>query len=86
MTPNLDSNQARLETGAAYTELKLYAGSTTYTALVRWIDALIVQTQAHMVDCAADKLRDAQTRLKQLRAQRSALVDPGGAMTGFQFD
>lgn len=86
MTPNLDANQARIEAGHAYTELRAHANSQAYIAAVKWIDALIVQTQCQMTDCGPDKLAANQIRIKQLRAQRSALVDPGGATTGFVFD
>jgi hypothetical protein len=86
MTPNIDANRAHQETSAAYLELKAHAKSPQYEAAVKWIDALLVQAHAYMADCAPANLPAAQIRLKQLRAMRSALVDPGGASTGFVFD
>lgn len=86
MTPNIDAGRAHRDAAQAYAEFRAHAHSQQYGACVKWIDSLLVQQQATMVDCGKDKLADAQVRLKQLRALRSALVDPGGASTGHVFD
>lgn len=71
---------------AAYLELKAQAHTETYRLCVKWIDALIVAQQSHMATCNPSRLEVAQTRLKQLVAQRNALAAPGGASTGHSFD
>lgn len=86
MTPVIDASAAHNGLMAAYTSLRQHYKSDAYAAVVAWIDGLICAQQAYMATCGRDKLGDAQVRLKQLAAQRSALVDPGGATTGYQFD
>ena len=70
----------------AYTAVRRSYKTEQYQEVATWIDSLIAQCQIHMTSCAAAKLPDVQVRLKQLMALRSALVDPGGATTGYTFD
>lgn len=86
MTPILDANKAMAEAQAAFNAMRDYKGNDQYKRTVEWIEALIVQQQANMLSCGKEKLSDAQVRLKQLIGMRSALIDPGGAFTGFSFD
>lgn len=88
MTPVLDTHAAHLQAQGAIAALRdaYHAKTDTYAAVVAWISALVAAQQAYMTSCGRDKLADAQVRLKQLIALRSALVDPGGATTGHQFD
>lgn len=86
MTPLLDANRAMKDTMDAYTEVRRAYTTEQYRNVVAWVECLIVQCQVSMTSCAANKLPDVQVRLKQLMALRSALVDPGGATTGFTFD
>lgn len=85
MTPVLDAEAARRDASAAASDLRQHRASEPYKRAVAWLDALIAQNQAHMTNCAPDKLADQQTRLKQLIALRDALAAPGGATTGFVF-
>lgn len=83
MTPILDAHRAMNDAQSAFNEMRLYKGTEQYKRVVEWIEAIIVQQQCAMNDCAADKLPAMQIRLRQLIALRSALLDPGGAFTGF---
>lgn len=85
MTPLIDQNKAATETMIAYSDLRNHMGSDQYKTFVAWVEALIVQHQSQMTDCAPAKLLDIQVRVKQLISMRAALVDPGGAYTGFTF-
>lgn len=82
----IDSGLAHAQTTAAYLAVREYAKTEPYVATVRWLEALIDQQLSHMASCGRDRLADAQVRLKQLMALRSALADPGGAFTGHQLD
>lgn len=88
MTPVLDTHAAHLLAQGTIAALRAphHAKTDTFAAFVAWINALVSAQQAYMTSCGRDKLADAQVRLKQLIALRSALVDPGGATTGHQFD
>jgi len=86
MKPLLDANKAMQDTMDAYTAVRRSYKTEQYQEVVNWIEALIAQCQINMTSCAPAKLADVQVRVKQLSALRSALVDPGGAMTGFTFD
>ena len=86
MKPILDANKAMRDSMEAYSSMRNFISSPCYTATIEWIEGLITQTQASMLSCAKEKLPDAQVRLKQLISMRSALVDPGGATTGYTFD
>lgn len=85
MTPLLDANKAMTEAQEAFNELRQYKSTEQYRKMVDWIESLIVQQQVQMLNCGADKLEASQIRLKQLVMLRSALVDAGGAFTGFVF-
>lgn len=86
MTPLIDQNKAMAETMAAYLDVRRSYTTEQYKNVVAWIEGLIVQNQIYMTECAPAKLPDTQIRLKQLMAMRSALVDPGGATTGYIFN
>ncbi len=86
MNPLLDANKAMIEAQQAFNDMRVYKGNEQYKSVVDWIEALIVQHQVSMNTCGREKLADVQVRVKQLVAMRSALVDPGGAFTGFTFD
>ena len=86
MKPLLDASKAMQETMDAYTAVRRSYKTEQYQDVVNWIVALISQCQINMTNCAPAKLADVQVRLKQLIALRSALVDPGGAFTGYTFD
>ena len=86
MTPILDENRAMTETMEAYSDVRRGIGTEQYQNFVAWIECLIAQHQAAMTACAPDKLANKQVRVKQLISMRSALVDPGGAFTGYTFD
>lgn len=86
MKPLLDANQAMKDTMDAFTAVRRSYKTEHYQDFVKWIDGLIAQSQIHMTNCAPAKLPDVQVRLKQLIAIRSALLDPGGAFTGYTFD
>lgn len=86
MIPLIDENKVMLQTMEAYTELRRGIGTEQYKNFVDWIECLIAQHQAAMTNCAPDKLANKQVRVKQLISMRSALVDPGGAFTGYTFD
>ncbi len=85
MNPILDANQAMIDAQNAFNELRHYKGTEQYKRMLTWVEALIVQQQCAMTSCGKDKLEESQVRLKQMIALRSALVDPGGAFTGFIF-
>jgi hypothetical protein len=84
--PLLDANSAMKNTMDAYTEVRHYMGNEQYKKTVEWLEALVCQHQIGMTTCAAAKLPDVQVRIKQLVALREALVNPGGASTGYTFD
>lgn len=86
MTPLLDQQKAAKDTMDAYTAVRRSYRTEHYREVVEWIECLMAQVQASMTSCAPAKLPDVQVRFKQLSALRSALVDPGGASTGFTFD
>lgn len=86
MKPLIDAQQASKETMDAYVEMRRGYNTEQYQKMVQWIEALIVQNQTQMIMCAPNKLPDLQVRVKQFMALRSAMVDPGGASTGFTFD
>lgn len=86
MKPVTDQNLAMADTMATYTDLRAYYGNEQYKTFAAWIECLIAQHQAAMTTCAPDKLANIQVRVKQLISMRSALVDPGGAFTGYTFD
>ena len=86
MTPIIDENKAMAETMEAYSDLRRGIGTEQYKHFVEWIECLIAQHQAAMTTCAPDKLANKQVRVKQLISMRSALVDPGGAFTGYTFE
>jgi hypothetical protein len=85
MIPLLDANRAMSDAQSAFTEMRHYKGNEQYKRTVEWIESLIVQHQVSLNDCGKEKLADVQVRIKQLIAMRSAMVDPGGAFTGFVF-
>jgi hypothetical protein len=74
------------ETMQAYSDMRVHHGTEAYKLVAEWLDSLICQNQISMTSCGKDKLSDAQVRIKQLMALRSAMVDPGGAYTGYTFD
>lgn len=86
MRPLIDSGLIHQATAAAHASVREHRNTQGYNDVAAWIEALIVQQQAHMVLCARERLGDAQVRLKQLIALRAALVEPGGAATGHVFD
>lgn len=86
MKPLIDPSSAMKDTMDAYNAVRRCYKTEQYQDVVNWIECLIAQCQIHMTSCAAVKLNDVQVRLKQLLALRSALVDPGGATTGYSFD
>jgi hypothetical protein len=86
MAPALDADKANQDARAAYLRLREAFGSETYRQTVEWLEALTAQQQAHMAACGKDKLADAQTRLKQLRALLEALAPKDPAGTGHVFD
>lgn len=83
MTPILDAHRAMSDAQTAFNDMRIFKGTEQYKRVVDWIEAIIVQQQCAMNDCAPDKLPAMQIRLKQLIALRSALLDAGGAFTGF---
>lgn len=86
MKPLLDANKAMTDAQEAFNTMRVYMGNEQYKSVVTWIESLLAQHQVSMNTCGKDKLADVQVRIKQLTALRSALVDPGGAFTGFTFD
>ena len=86
MSLNTDATKALHASMESFTELRHYYGNEQYKRMVEWIEALATQHQVAMTSCAAAKLPDVQVRLKQLIGLRDALVNPGGANTGYTFD
>lgn len=86
MIPLVDETKAMAATMEAYSELRRGFSTEQYKHFVEWIECLIAQHQAAMTTCAPSKLEHKQVRVKQLISMRSALVDPGGAFTGYTFD
>lgn len=87
MSPNTDAGRAHEAGAEAYAELRIHKDTQPYRAIVAWLDALATQQQIWMTTCAPDRLPAAQIRLKQLIAQRDALVRPIEAgNTGHVFD
>lgn len=79
-----DAMAARDALMAAYSDLRAQCHTETYALVVKWLDGLLVAQQAHMTDCNPARLEAAQTRVKHLISLRRALVDPGGAFTGYE--
>lgn len=86
MTPILDANKAMIEAQDAFNAMRHYKSTEQYKKVVEWIESLIVQHQVSMNQCGKEKLPDVQVRIKQLIAMRSAMLDAGGAFTGYTFD
>lgn len=83
---NDDVGAALAELAGSHTALRDHSSSMTYTALVRWIEALAAAQQAAMTSIRGpEKLEAAQIRLQQILAMRAALsVTPGALVsTGY---
>jgi hypothetical protein len=85
MHPNLDPQAASVACEAKLVTVREFKGTECYVAFGDWLDALIVQHQVQMLECAPDRMPAVRTRIKQIVALRDALSAETWS-TGYIFD